>query len=347
MTRTCHVPSSQTCQWIKGKVIGSGSYGTVNLALDKVSGALYVSKSAHCGSAAQFLENEADILASLSSPHIVRYVGKEVLKELNGESKLNVFLEYMAGGSLSDMVKSFGGVLDEEVISLYTRQILYGLKHLQENGIVHCDLKCKNVLLGSSGNVKLADFGCAKRVEDTKNDGKLACSWQTYVGGTPLWMAPEVLRNEELGFASDIWSLGCTVIELATGRPPWSDKVSNPAAAVLKIACSDETPKFPLHFSDEGLDFLAKCLERNPRRRWTSLELLDHPFVSRNTQNQGVSSPSSVLDIGIYDGVYGSDESQRFKESETLHRNPISTDKLEKPQGEVDFITSDTWVTVR
>lgn len=129
-------------------------------------------------------------------------------------------MEYMAGDSLSDVEEKFGGALEEKVIKLYTRELLLGIKYLHENGFVHCDLKSKNVLLGSSGDIKLTDFGGAKRLEEFMGNRGLAARSRLSMGGTPLWMAPEVLRNEGLDFASDIWSLGCTVIEMATGRPP-------------------------------------------------------------------------------------------------------------------------------
>jgi len=146
--------------------------------------------------------------------------------------------------------RKFGRVLEEEVIQLYAREILLALKYLHENEIVHCDLKW------------LKEFK-AKGV-------RAAGSWQS-IGGTPLWMAPEVLRDEGMDFASDLWSLGCTVVEMGTGRPPWSDdEISNPMAAVLKIACSSGKPKFPTKFSNEGVDFLDKCFKRDPKRRWTA-----------------------------------------------------------------------------
>ncbi|KAJ6326731.1 hypothetical protein OIU78_013756 [Salix suchowensis] len=108
-------------------------------------------------------------------------------------------------------------------------------------------------------------------------------------------MAPEVLRKEGLDFASDIWSLGCTVIEMATGRPPWGYKASDPMAVVLKIAFSSERPKFPAHLSEEGMDFLAKCLERDPESRWTAEELLDHPFYYRETRRRNAHAHLQVF----------------------------------------------------
>lgn len=203
-------------------------------------------------------------------------------------------MEYMAGGSLLDVAEKFGGTLDAGVIRLYTKEILHG------NGILHCDLKCNNVLLGSHEDVKLPDLGCARRVNDLKNNGNLKQSWQS-IGGTPLWMAPEVLRNEGLDFATDMWSLGCMVIEMATGRPPWGDKISNAAATLLKIACSNEKPHFPTQFFKKVLDFLAKCLERKPEKRWSAEELLNHTFISgnakKNSTEECACSPSSILDF--------------------------------------------------
>ncbi|KAA8545441.1 hypothetical protein F0562_020225 [Nyssa sinensis] len=324
--------SPQATEWVKGKVIGSGSFGTVHLAMNKATGALFVVKTAQSEAGLQFLKNEANILENSNSPYVVQCLGKEDVSNCaNGERKINLFMEYMCGGSLSDVAEKFGGALDERVISLYTREILLGLKYLHENGIVHCDLKCKNVLLGSSGNIKLADFGCAKKLlnhDMIKTNGKSMESCKV-MGGTPLWMAPEVLRNEGLDFAVDIWSLGCTVIEMATGRAPWGDdKVSNPMAAVLMIACGNEIPQFPAQFSKEGLDFLEKCLERNPKRRWTTEELLDHPFVTGksgdgNSIKEDACSPASVLDVGCYDGSYESDESPDGGKTEIVWLNKV------------------------
>lgn len=137
----------------------------------------------------------------------------------------------------------------------------------------------------SSGTVKIADFGCAKRISKDSHMNN---------GGTPLWMAPEVIlsRNAKdervVDFAAaDIWSLGCTVIEMATGRPPWVHddlvSISNPMSAMFKIACGDGLPQFPSHFSHEGSDFLRKCLVRDPNKRSTAKELLNHPFLVANT----------------------------------------------------------------
>ncbi|KAK1274984.1 Mitogen-activated protein kinase kinase kinase NPK1 [Acorus gramineus] len=287
-------------EWVRGNAIGSGSFGVVSLAMDKSTGHLFVVKSAPTGTRST-LKHEADILATLDSPHVVRCLGHH-----ESRCGFDLFMEHMAGGSLSDIVRRFGGLPTEAVIRSYTRDILRGLEYLHRNRIAHCDIKCKNVLLGSAGNVKLADFGCARRLDcsNSKNPNQP-------ISGTPLWMAPEVLRNEGLGLPADVWSLGCTVIEMATGRPPWADDVSDPMAAVLKIACGGELPRFPVGFSAEGIDFLSKCLQRDPRLRWTCEELLEHRFI-RGTAPKGVATdsrtPTGILEYGFDEAGWDSEE---------------------------------------
>ncbi|XP_042480434.1 mitogen-activated protein kinase kinase kinase 17-like [Macadamia integrifolia] len=351
---------SSTCpmrtEWVKGNAVGSGSFGVVNLAMNRFTGELFVVKSTSTEAGFKSLENEANILESLNSPYIIRCLGQDFSKEANGERKLNLFLEFMAGGSLSNVVEKFGGSLDETVICSYTKEILHGLAYLHRSGIVHCDIKCKNVLLGSSGNIKLADFGCAKRKNSSKLD-KVQKSSLESISGTPLWMAPEVLRNEGLDFASDIWSLGCTIIEMATGRPPWGDLLLNPMAAVFQIACSNETPELPTKFSNEGLDFLAKCLQRDQKMRWTCEELLDHPFISGNRRcscEKDACSPTSVLDDGLYEENYASDESESPHKEELQSRIPFFTRSssgryrmARRQHREIDLQSSENWITVR
>jgi mitogen-activated protein kinase kinase kinase 17/18 len=314
-------------EWMKGKMVGCGSFGCVHLAMNKSTGGLFVVKKAHSEAGRDALENEVNILNTLNSspsPYIVQCLGTDYDHQ---DNQLHVFMEYMSGGSLADVSHKFGGSIDEDVVRVYTRQIVHGLYHLHQHGIVHCDLKCKNVLLASSGNVKLADFGCAKRVKKNMNMNK-SSSYIIANGGTPLWMAPEVLLmkndssiNDEsrvvVDFAAaDIWSLGCTVIEMATGRPPWVDddliSISNPMAAMFKIACGDGIPQFPIHFSQEGFDFLRRCLVRDPKKRSTAQELLNHPFLVSTTlthhKHYSASSPASVLEVHQFEDTYDDDD---------------------------------------
>lgn len=315
--------------WVKGKVVGSGSFGSVHLAINKSNGGLFVVKSANSEAGRHALHNEFNILNTLNySPYIVQCLGTEYQHQgaIN-----NVFMEYMSGGSLADVAHNFGGSLDEQLVRLYTKHILLGLNHLHQHGIVHCDLKCKNVLLASSGNVKLADFGCARRIKSSSSSSSSSCC------GTPLWMAPEVLllhnnTNEKLDLdlaAADIWSLGCTVIEMATGRPPWIDHLhdsstSNPMAALFKIARGNAIPQFPLHFSKEGIDFLSRCLERDPNKRSTAHDLLSHPFINLSTHHKhcSASSPAAVLEVHKFEHTYDDFDVDVDSDDKILQQSP-------------------------
>lgn len=351
-------PSFLPGEWDRGKMIGSGSFGVVHLGINKSNGSLFVVKSSESQEGNQSIENETKILESLDSPYIVQCLGKYVSFGENGNRKTNLFIEYMAAGSLGDVTEKLGGKLHERVIRLYTCEILKGLKYLHDNGIVHGDLKSQNVLLGSCGNLKLADFGCAKRPAS-----KNGATNKKFLCGTPLWMAPEVLRNEGLDFSADIWSLGCTIIEMATGKSPWGDLgASNPMAAILKIASSNQKPTFPKEFSKEGLNFLKKCLVRTPERRSSVDELLNHPFITgepeaQNTQEkqvyQHMYSPLSVLDAELNDNGYESDSSDGSVEMKLASKIPFSVRRYEKKTSlqkkctENEMVSQENWVTVR
>ncbi|CBI23895.3 unnamed protein product, partial [Vitis vinifera] len=154
------------------------------------------------------LEQEISLLSQLEHENIVRYYGTN-----KDDSKLYIFLELVTKGSLLSLYQKYH--LQESQASVYTKQILNGLKYLHEQNVVHRDIKCANILVDVHGSVKIADFGLAKA---TKLNDVKSCR------GTPFWMAPEVVnwKNEGYGLATDIWSLGCTVLEMLTRRPPYS-----------------------------------------------------------------------------------------------------------------------------
>nr|XP_029118234.1 mitogen-activated protein kinase kinase kinase 18 [Elaeis guineensis] len=342
--------------WVRGKAVGNGSFGIVNLAMNRSTGKLFVVKSSRSGMGLQSLKNEADILESLNSPYIVRSLGHEAVDKAGSQQEFNLFMEYMAGGSLLDIVEKFGGALDESVIRSYTREILKGIAYLHRNDIVHCDIKCKNVLLGSSGNIKLADFGCARRLGGSSEVDACSKNSSQFSGGTPLWMAPEILKNEGVGFLSDIWSLGCTVIEMATGRPPWTDEVSNPMTAVYKIACCDDLPKLPSGFSNEGLDFLGKCLQKDPKKRWNAEQLLNHPFITGGWNQMCLKeaswSPTSVLHAGSR-GNWPLDKLESPTEEDIstwrpfLMQSEISKKLRRMCSKQIDLQATEGWIEVR
>ena len=135
--------------------------------------------------------------------------------------------------------------MHEKTIKVYAKQILSGLKYLHANGVIHKDIKGANILIHKDGTVKLSDFGCSKEIEKTLTSGKNPMQNDGLKGSVP-WMAPEVVKETGHGRRSDIWAFGCTILEMATGKTPWSHlKLDNQIALLMKIALSDEIPEIP------------------------------------------------------------------------------------------------------
>ncbi|BBN02705.1 protein MpMAPKKK6 [Marchantia polymorpha subsp. ruderalis] len=225
--------------------------------------------------------NEITIYLVLETPRVVQYLGSSFSHE-NGKRMLNLFLEYLPGGSLRKHINRLGGRLREPLIKTYTRAIVEALHHLHGKGIVHGDVKADNVLVGING-VKLCDFGGSRFVDQ---DHRRAMK------GTAAWMAPEVVAELDQGFPSDIWSLGCTVIEMATGQDPWGYVRSRKELRVLQL--SRKTPDVS-SLSFEVQRFVKKCLVRNPKDRLTAAQLLEDEFLSKKLEDSSTSSASPAL----------------------------------------------------
>ncbi|KAI3708582.1 hypothetical protein L2E82_37853 [Cichorium intybus] len=278
--------------WKRGPVIGRGSNATVSVATTS-TGDHYAVKSTALSSS-EFLQREQNFLSQLSSKYVIKYVGFDVDCDDN-KPMYNLFMEYASGGTISDVIKKQGGSLDESLIRSYTHQILLGLDHLHCNNLVHCDIKCRNLLV-CQDSVKIGDLGCAKVVG---NNGATT----SQLSGTPVFMAPEVARGEEQGFPADIWALGCSVIEMATGSNPWPE-MNDPVSALYRIGYSGDIPEFPKWLPEDGKDFLAKCLKTSAKERWTVKELLHHPFVTNsNSGPETRKSPTSTLDQSFWESL--------------------------------------------
>jgi mitogen-activated protein kinase kinase kinase 19 len=162
----------------------------------------------------------------------------------------------------------------------YTKQILEGVEYLHRNNIIHRDIKGGNIMLMPDGVIKLIDFGCAKKLclnlttAGSPSPGLLLRSMR----GTPYWMAPEVVNEEGHGTKSDIWSIGCTVFEMATKNPPWADMP--PTAAIFCIGSDTKPiPQLPDKFSSLARSFVGACLTRDPSLRPSATQMLLHAFI--------------------------------------------------------------------
>ncbi|KAL5181477.1 Mitogen-activated protein kinase kinase kinase 5 [Glycine soja] len=312
-------------QWQKGKLLGRGTFGTVYVATNRYicgsSATFFISiilsssilsffearlkhivvphrktgalcamkeaeifsddpKSAEC---IKQLEQEIEVLSHLQHPNIVQYYGSEIV-----EDRFYIYLEYVHPGSMNKYNVLFG-------ISRAT--FFRAWLTCIAKKTIHRDIKGANLLVDSAGVVKLADFGMAKHLTGHVADLSLK--------GSPYWMAPELFQagvqkdnSSDLAFAVDIWSLGCTIIEMFTGKPPWSEYEG--AAAMFKVM--KDTPPIPETLSAEGKDFLRLCFIRNPAERPTASMLLQHRFL-KNLQQPDVSSSmqlyngTSLMDI--------------------------------------------------
>ncbi|KAI3448305.1 hypothetical protein Pfo_004970 [Paulownia fortunei] len=256
--------------WQKGDFLGSGSFGTVYegftddgffFAVKEVS---LLDQGSQGQQSIYQLEQEISLLKQFQHENIVRYLGTD-----KDDAKLYIFLELVTKGSLAKLYEKYQ--LRDSQVSAYTRQILSGLNYLHCRNVVHRDIKCANILVDVSGSVKLADFGLAKA---TKLNDIKSCK------GTPFWMAPEVVNHKNHGYgrAADIWSLGCTVLEMLTGQIPYSHLEG--MQALFRIG-RGELPPIPNILSRDAQDFILKCLQVNPDDRPTAAQLLEHPFVKK------------------------------------------------------------------
>ena len=249
--------------------IASGSFGTVFLSIDQDTGEKIAKKCVEAGvdpSISKSVEQEIKFCTTLKHKRIVRYYGI-----LNDGKFIHIFMEYMEGGSIYDLIKN--GALTEREVSRFCRQILEGLVYLHNKRIIHRDIKGANILLDSKCvNCKLADFGASKELQNIRST-----SGAKSLRGTVYWMSPEVVRQEDYGWKTDIWSFGCTVLEMLTTKPPWSE--FNEFAAFYQIGKNPIIPHFPPGTSSHCLVFVQDCLQQNPRSRPAAADLLQYEFL--------------------------------------------------------------------
>ncbi|RMZ88551.1 hypothetical protein DV736_g4221, partial [Chaetothyriales sp. CBS 134916] len=288
-------------RWQQGRYVGGGTFGSVYAALNLDTGTLMAVKEIRLQdpqmvpTIVKQISDEMGVLAVLDHPNIVSYYGIEVHRD-----KVYIFMEYCSGNSMAGLLEH-GRFEDETVIQVYALQMLEGLAYLHQAGIVHRDIKPENVLLDHNGVVKYVDFGAAKIIArqgqtiitapeqpKDKNAGMVGSAKnnqpQKTMIGTPMYMSPEVIRGEapaqsKYAGAADIWSLGCVILEMATGRRPWAT-LDNEWAIMYNIA-QGNPPELPTHdqLSEPGIDFLKKCFERDPAKRFSAAELLQHPWI--------------------------------------------------------------------
>ncbi|KZT52966.1 Pkinase-domain-containing protein [Calocera cornea HHB12733] len=304
--------SNIAMRWQQGRLVGTGAFGTVYLGVNLDSGSLMAVKEIRFSDVNSLttlyknVKDELSVMEMLSHPNIVEYYGIEVHRD-----KVYIFEEYCQGGSLGSLLEH-GRIEDERIIQVYTLQMLEGLNYLHSKGVIHRDIKPDNILLDHMGVIKYVDFGAAK-ILGKKQKTVASRAHQHHVNhhphlpgshghappavppglpsgfgansltGTPMYMSPEVIKNDRRGRqgAMDIWSLGCVVLEMSTGRKPWSN-LDNEWAIMFHIGVAAKPPPLPdtSQLSESGIDFVRRCLTIDPLHRPTTTELMEHPWIA-------------------------------------------------------------------
>lgn len=270
-----------TFKWVRGELIGKGTYGKVYLAMNATTGEMIAVKQvdnpqtpsdksdSRQATVVQALKMEGETLRDLDHPHVVQYLGYE-----ETPTNISIFLEYVPGGSIGSVLHKHGK-FDEYVVRSFTWQILDGLEYLHSKGVLHRDLKADNILVEMTGICKITDFGISKRMDDIYGGA------HTAMQGTVFWMAPEVINTQKGGynFKIDIWSVGCVVLEMWGGRRPWTGQEM--IAVMFKLYQAKLPPPVPddVTLSELADDFRLKCFAINPDERASAAELKGHPYL--------------------------------------------------------------------
>ncbi|KAI9163002.1 Cytokinesis protein sepH [Paramyrothecium foliicola] len=251
-----------------GECLGKGAFGSVYKAFNWGTGEAVAVKQIKLAdlpkSELRMIESEIDLLKNLHHDNIVKYIG--FVKSVDC---LNIILEYCENGSLHSICKAYGK-FPENLVGVYMTQVLQGLEYLHDQGVIHRDIKGANILTTKDGTVKLADFGVSTSTLAGGQDK------EAQVVGTPYWMAPEIIELSGASSASDIWSVGCTVIELQSGKPPYHNLAAMPA---LFAIVNDDHPPLPEGISHAARDFLMQCFQKDPNLRVTARKLLRHAWI--------------------------------------------------------------------
>ncbi|KAF7336951.1 MAP kinase kinase kinase mkh1 [Mycena venus] len=263
-------------KWIRGQAIGRGTHGRVYLSLNATTGEMMAVKQIsfpqNSGESpgrpsTRTLKREFENMKALRHPNLIEYLGLE-----EGGDLFSLFMKYVPGGSIRTNVQT-DGALDANVVKSYTSQILDGLIYLHARGLIHGALKSSNILVEPTGTCKIEGLVCP---ETEVRDNSRA------VPRAIFWMAPEIIRTQYKVYdrKADIWSLGCIVLEMLTGKRPWFNMEA--VAVMFKASHLDLVLPHPpgdLALDSGATDLMEKCLALKPEDRSSAVQLRQHPYL--------------------------------------------------------------------
>ncbi|KAF9436527.1 hypothetical protein BGZ76_003680 [Entomortierella beljakovae] len=287
------------------ELVGRGAYGAVYKGVENATQQVVAIKVLNLDTEEEDVSDIQREIATLSqlkncdSQNITRYHGSF----LDG-TKLWIVMDYAAGGSIRSLLQALTKI-DEKCIAVIAREVLQALCYLHKHGIIHRDIKAANILLTDEGRVQLCDFGVAGQV--TMNSLKR----NSFVG-TPYWMAPEVIREgQTYDYKADIWSLGITIYEIATGNPPFADQ--DPMRAVSLIP-KTRPAQLEGDWSPAMKEFVGLCLHEEPNMRPSADDLLKTKWIKNTSKNSTALLKDLVAKF------------EQHKNDSVLHKDETSSD---------------------
>ena len=256
-----------------GRVIGRGAFGKVNIGLNILTGRIVAIKSFNKNNlsnekAKKKILYETNLMRGLYHPAVTK-----ILETFETDKYMLIIMEYISGGNLQNFVKK-RRKLCEKTAKILFRQLIQGIKYIHSKGIVHRDIKLENILLDLNNIVKICDFGVGKI---TEKGHKLLDQC-----GTPVYMAPEIIKGEGYeGFPVDIWSAGVALYIMLSGNIPFNrDKTHDLQSAIINLPFKKIDD-----ISDNANDLLKNILEKDPTKRFTPDQILEHPWMLEHNGN--------------------------------------------------------------
>ena len=312
-------PNTDLSFYKYGRVIGRGAFGKVNIGLNILTGRIVAIKSFNKKniineSSKKKILYETNLMRGLCHPSVTK-----ILETFESEKYMLIIMEYISGGNLQNFVKK-RRKLGEKTAKILFRQIIQGIKYIHSRGIVHRDIKLENILLDLNNIIKICDFGVGKLIKPN-TILKDQC-------GTPVYMAPEIIRGAGYhGFPVDIWSAGIALYIMLSGNLPFNkDKEHD-----LEYSILNNNIKEISDISEDGNNLLKNILEKDPNKRYTANQILEHPWMNTNLnddENNDYDYNNEIKNVNKYH-LFTNAESILLAKTHIDYRNAQKKDLAE------------------